>query len=191
MTKTDPKILQSARLSLRALTPADVPRLAKYVSFNREHFSESGPANDDSYYTEQFWSDKVAELESAEKLGISVHRLLYSLDDAEPRILGKCAFSAIQRGPMQAAYLGYGLDKRFVGKGLMEEALRTLIPYMFGPQNLHRIMANYMPSNVRSGSLLRRLGFEEEGLAKNYLRINGRWQDHVLTSLTNDNWVET
>ena len=47
---------------------------------------------------------------------------------------------------------------------------------MFGPQNLHRIMANYMPSNARSGSLLRRLGFREEGLAKDYLRINGRWR---------------
>jgi ribosomal-protein-alanine N-acetyltransferase len=189
VTSKSETFLRSARLSLQPLTQADVPRIAEYVTANREHFAESGPVNEGSYYTEKFWSEKVVELERAERLGLSVHRLLYSLDGTEQRIAGKCAFSAIQRGPMQAAYLGYGLDKGFVGKGLMEEALRTLIPDMFGPQNLHRIMANYMPSNVRSGSLLRRLGFQEEGLAKDYLRINGRWRDHVLTSLTNDNWV--
>lgn len=189
MSSSEPQ-LRSARLSLRPPTQADVPGLVEYVTINREHFAESGPANSEVYYTKTFWSENVLELERDEKLGVSVHRLLYSLDDTEQCVIGKCSFSAIQRGPMQAAYLGYGLDKRFVGKGLMEEALRTLIPYMFGPQNLHRIMANYMPSNLRSGSLLRRLGFREEGLAIDYLRINGRWQDHILTSLTNDNWMD-
>lgn len=182
--------LRSARLSLQALTQEDAPRIAEYVTANREHFAESGPKNAAAYYSEQFWETQVAELARAEELGTSVHRLLYSLDDGEERLVGKCAFSAIVRGPMQAAYLGYGLDKHFVGKGLMEEALRTLIPYMFGRQNLHRIMANYMPSNVRSGALLHRLGFVKEGLAKDYLLINGTWRDHVLTSLTNEAWVE-
>ena len=190
MSSPEPR-LRSARLSLRPPTHSDVPRLVQYVTNNRGHFAQSGPTVEAAYYTEQFWCEKVVELERAESLGLSVHRLLYMLDDSEQSIVGKCAFSAIQRGPMQAAYLGYGLDQHFVGMGLMEEALRILIPYMFGPQNLHRIMANYMPSNARSGSLLRRLGFREEGLAKDYLRINGRWQDHVLTSLTNDSWVES
>jgi [ribosomal protein S5]-alanine N-acetyltransferase len=36
--------------------------------------------------------------------------------------------------------------------------------------------------------LLNRLGFIPEGYARNYLRINGEWRDHVLTSLTNPNW---
>jgi ribosomal-protein-alanine N-acetyltransferase len=44
-------------------------------------------------------------------------------------------------------------------------------------------MANYMPSNVRSASLLSRLGFEREGYARAYLFINGKWEDMVLTSL--------
>jgi ribosomal-protein-alanine N-acetyltransferase len=47
-------------------------------------------------------------------------------------------------------------------------------------------MANYMPANERSGKLLSRLGFEREGLAKRYLYINGRWEDHVLTALLNN-----
>jgi ribosomal-protein-alanine N-acetyltransferase len=46
-------------------------------------------------------------------------------------------------------------------------------------------MANYIPTNERSGLLLKRLGFAVEGYARDYLLINGQWRDHVLTALTN------
>lgn len=53
---------------------------------------------------------------------------------------------------------------------------------------MHRIMAAYLPYNQRSGKLLKRLGFIVEGYARDYLTIDGQWQDHILTSLTNRNW---
>lgn len=71
----------------------------------------------------------------------------------------------------------------------MFEALQAAIRYMQRQQNIHRIMANYMPHNQRSGALLARLGFEKEGYAKDYLLIDGRWQDHVLTALTRHEWT--
>ncbi len=71
----------------------------------------------------------------------------------------------------------------------MSEAVAKAIDYMFEKQKLHRIMANYMPSNERSARLLHKLGFVVEGCAKKYLLINGRWEDHILSSLTNENWV--
>jgi ribosomal-protein-alanine N-acetyltransferase len=46
-------------------------------------------------------------------------------------------------------------------------------------------MANYRPENERSARVLERLGFEREGLAREYLFIDGAWRDHVLTSLLN------
>ena len=71
----------------------------------------------------------------------------------------------------------------------MSEAVAKAIEYMFEQQKLHRIMANYMPSNERSARLLHKLGFVVEGCAKKYLLINGQWEDHILTSLTNENWL--
>ena len=68
----------------------------------------------------------------------------------------------------------------------MFEALSLTNAYMFADLGLHRIMAGYLPHNDRSGKLLDRLGFEKEGLARKYLKINGRWEDHVLTSLINN-----
>ena len=86
---------------------------------------------------------------------------------------------------MQACYLGYSIDKMLEGQGIMREILEAGIAYIFDEFKLHRIMANYIPNNERSGQLLRSLGFEEEGLAKFYLKIAGSWQDHVLTSKLN------
>jgi ribosomal-protein-alanine N-acetyltransferase len=67
----------------------------------------------------------------------------------------------------------------------MKEIVNHAISYSFNDLRLHRIMANYMPVNDRSAGLLKNLGFQQEGLAKEYLLINGKWEDHVLTSLLN------
>jgi ribosomal-protein-alanine N-acetyltransferase len=70
----------------------------------------------------------------------------------------------------------------------MQEAMEVAITYVFQNLNMHRIMANYMPHNRRSGNLLRKLGFVVEGYARDYLMINGKWEDHILTSLINDSF---
>ena len=69
----------------------------------------------------------------------------------------------------------------------MTEILNACVPYMFDEVGLNRIMANYMPSNKASASVLEKLGFEREGYAKKYLKIAGNWEDHVLTSKINPN----
>ncbi|NJN00832.1 MAG: 30S ribosomal protein S5 alanine N-acetyltransferase, partial [Aquincola sp.] len=53
---------------------------------------------------------------------------------------------------------------------------------------LRRVQANVLPDNTRSLALLDRLGFAREGLAREYLFIDGAWRDHVLTALVNPQW---
>lgn len=100
-------------------------------------------------------------------------------------VVGTCNITQIARGPFQAGYLGYQVAKRHEGQGLMHEALVAVTGHAFDELRLHRLMANYRPENVRSGRLLARLGFVTEGLAREYLFIDGRWRDHVLAALTN------
>lgn len=104
-------------------------------------------------------------------------------------IIGICNFTQIFHGSFQACYLGYKIDHEYQGKGFMSEALQASIRYVFEELHLHRIMANYMPSNIRSAKLLQRLGFTIEGYAKNYLLINNKWEDHVLTALSIEQWI--
>jgi ribosomal-protein-alanine N-acetyltransferase len=106
----------------------------------------------------------------------------------EGPVIGTVNLTQIARGPVQSCNLGYGLDEREQGQGLMVEALRAVIPHAFDGLNLHRIQASYMPENARSARVLEKLGFVVEGRARDYIRINGVWRDHVLTGLINPAW---
>jgi len=111
--------------------------------------------------------------------------MLFPRGNVAGPVMGTANFTQIVRGSFQACYLGYDLDKRAEGRGLMQEGLEAAIAHVFGPLRLHRIMANHLPYNQRSGALLRRLGFIPEGYARDYLFIDGAWRDHVMTALTN------
>jgi ribosomal-protein-alanine N-acetyltransferase len=80
------------------------------------------------------------------------------------------------------------LDENEQGNGIMQRAVEKTIHWMFTVQNLHRIMAAYIPRNNKSGNVLSKLGFVKEGEAKAYLYINGGWEDHILTSKVNRAW---
>jgi [ribosomal protein S5]-alanine N-acetyltransferase len=99
--------------------------------------------------------------------------------------------SEFVRGYFQACYLGYAVDARYEGRGYMQEALTLLLSFAFGPLELHRVMANHAPDNERSAAVLGRLGFRREGYAPRYLRVNGAWQDHVLTALHAEDFQTT
>lgn len=101
-------------------------------------------------------------------------------DDA---VLGGVNLSNVRRGVAQAVNLGYWIGEPYARHGYMTEALLTLFPFVFDRLGLHRIEAACLPHNMASRGLLQKVGFREEGYARQYLRINGSWQDHVLYSL--------
>jgi ribosomal-protein-alanine N-acetyltransferase len=180
--------IETERLVLRVPTADDAAAMALFASENREHFAPWDPVRDEGYFTEEYWRRELAEAAERVRAGTSIRFVLVPKADGLRPIIGHCTFSNIVRGAFQAAYLGYGLDRHAVGKGLMEEALRAAIGYCFEELGLHRVMANYMPTNERSGRVLAKLGFVPEGYARDYLLLAGDWQDHVLTALTNQRW---
>ncbi|WP_026607325.1 GNAT family N-acetyltransferase [Methylocapsa acidiphila] len=98
-------------------------------------------------------------------------------------LLGGLTLGQVKRGVVQAATLGYWIGAPHAGKGYMSRAVRAVIGFAFGALRLHRIEASCLPHNVASTRLLERAGFQREGYARAYLRINGAWQDHLLYAL--------
>ena len=181
--------LKTERLILRQATSNDAAQICDYVNRNREFMAEWEPSRDEAYYTENFWRDKIKSMHKAFVEDRQIDLFMFESED-ETRVIGKISFSGIIRGMFHACYLGFALDQDKVGKWLMYEGLTAAIIYMFKEQNLHRIMANHLLHNRRSETLLHRLGFAREGVAKNYLLIAGEWQNHILTSITNRRWKE-
>ena len=99
---------------------------------------------------------------------------------ADNALVGGLTLANIRRGVAQAASLGYWMSLPFVRHGYMTEAVRALIPFAFGTLRLHRLEAACIPTNVGSIRLLEKTGFVREGYARDYLCINGVWQDHLL-----------
>lgn len=100
------------------------------------------------------------------------------------QLVGGINLSNVRRGVAQMATVGYWMGAPFAGKGLMTHALRAAISHGFHDLRLHRLEAACLPENEPSMRLLRKSGFEEEGYARRYLKINGRWQDHRLFGLS-------
>jgi ribosomal-protein-alanine N-acetyltransferase len=98
-------------------------------------------------------------------------------DDA---IVGGLTLANIRRGVAQAGSLGYWMGLPFIRHGYMTAAVRAVIPFAFNTLRLHRLEAACIPSNAGSIRLLESTGFVREGYAREYLCINGIWQDHLL-----------
>lgn len=179
--------LTGNRVLLRIPTSRDAAAIAAFLRRNRTFHRPTEPIRPALHYTEAFWKKTIPVIRREFRKDISVRFILTLRENPSP-VIGVVNFSQIFRGPFQACFLGYAIDKNEEGKGLMTEALRLAVKHMFEQRNLHRIMANYMPRNVRSARVLKKLGFRIDGRAKAYLRINGRWQDHIMTSLVNRHW---
>jgi len=107
-------------------------------------------------------------------------------DDA---LVGGLTLANIRRGCAQAGSLGYWMGAPHARQGLITAAVNAVIPFAFGTLKLHRIEAACIPANIASVRLLEKAGFKREGFARQYLCIDGVWQDHLLYArLKDDPW---
>lgn len=176
--------LTTARLKVRTPRAGDGAAYARYYRENREFLQPFSPTFEAGMFSDQDWEASIPFIQQQFANGSSARFCLF----LENRLIGVANLTSITRSPSYGATLGYTLDETHQGRGLMKEALRTIVDWAFERRNLHRIRADYMPRNERSGRLLRSLGFHVEGYARDHLLIDGTWEDHVLTSLINPRW---
>lgn len=156
-----------------------------YALRNRDHLAPWSPPPPFEPLSTSLYERLIDRIHRDFEQGQSARFWVRRAEDLEGPFLGAVSLSGIMLGAFRACLLGYHVDHESEGRGYMSEAVSAAIRYAFEELKLHRIMANYVPHNDRSARLLERLGFVVEGRAKNYLYIQDRWQDHILTSLTN------
>ena len=180
-------MLITDRFRLPTATQQDAAAMARYYQVNWDHLHPWEPQRRADPRQLTYWQAQLRQQEADHVAQNGLMLVIRTKEQADNHadILGVIRFSQVARGPFQACYLGFGLAQAAVGRGIMQEALTAAIDHMFDDWRPHRIMANYLPRNRRSSALLERLGFVKEGLAKDYLQINGIWEDHVLTAKSN------
>jgi len=168
-------------MEIRLLSKLDAEIVSGYYVDNAEHFKPWEPVRPFGFHSVESWRKRVIAYVGAQEK----NEAAYFIAVIDQYMVGHCSLTQIVKGPFQACYMGYGVASSVQGKGIAYKLCQCAIAYAFQEAGIHRIMANYMPHNNRSAKLLSRLGFVKEGMAKDYLKIADRWQNHVLTSLTN------
>ncbi len=179
-------IYYTDKLILKVLDETHAWQVLDYYLRNRDFLLEWEPKRIEEFYTISYHEEKLKNDYEQIKQKNSLRLWIYKINDPG-RIIGTVGFNNIIRGAFLSCHLGYGLDKDEINNGYMTEALKKGIDIIFSEYGLHRIEANIMPKNLRSLKVVSNLGFNNEGISKNYLKINSKWEDHIHMVLLNDN----
>ncbi len=161
---------------LRVLHRDDGPALAAAYARNREHLEPWEPTRPTAFYDADYQTQRIPVQLLEHLNGRSVPLVL----EREGEIVGRVNLSDIVRGAFCSAHLGYWVDARLAGRGIMSAAVEAAAVHARDALGLHRIQAATLLHNTASQRVLERSGFERIGTAPRYLQIAGRWQDHVL-----------
>lgn len=175
---------KTTRLDLRTPDEMTVEQILDYYRDNEEFLKPFEPFRTPSFYTYRQQSIDLENDRFYYEHGSAMKLFLCLVGTS--KVIGILNFSQIIMGPFKSCYLGYSLLKAYCKQGFMSEAVEKGIEIIFEEYGLHRIEANVMPSNEASIQLLKKKGFQYEGVARRYLCINGQWEDHAHYTLLNE-----
>ncbi len=187
-TRNPATTLNTDRLTLRASHPLLAPAISDFHRRNLAHFAPWEPPRSADFLEVEATRARLA----AEVLSFAngqMWRYWLARHEQPDEIIGQCQVSMVSRGVAQNAWLGYNLDALQQGRGYMQEALVCLMGELFSPPVwLHRVQVAVRPDNAPSLRVMARMGFQEEGLCRDYLFINGAWRDHKIFARVNPDW---
>jgi ribosomal-protein-alanine N-acetyltransferase len=105
---------------------------------------------------------------------------IFLRDGQHQVLIGGITLGEVQYAASQKGTLGYWIGRPYAGQGYATEAVGLVCDFAFTQVNLQRVEASCLPRNEASKTVLTRCGFGQEGLAKAYMQINGRREDHLL-----------
>jgi ribosomal-protein-alanine N-acetyltransferase len=168
--------------STRLLSVDDAAALLDIAREDVDFFAPWEPLHDDQWLTEAGQLAVIREKLDQHRLGLALPHVV--LDDAGT-VIGRITLNNVVRGAFQSCSLGYFVRSAANGRGHATAAVARMLAIAFGELGLHRVEAGTLLHNAASQRVLERNGFVRFGVAPQYLRIAGRWQDHVLFQVLN------
>ena len=153
--------------------------LSDLYTVNREFLAPFSPLADDTFFTEAAQLQRIELMSRRARAG---DNYAFAIEVAG-EVAGTLTISDIVRGSFQSAHLGYWVSRHLNGRGVATDSVQQAVRIAFGSLGLHRLQAATLVHNIGSQRVLEKNGFERIGVSHAYLRIAGRWQDHVLFAL--------
>jgi ribosomal-protein-alanine N-acetyltransferase len=180
LSRTDPYRLTGDRVFLRSPERGDYEAWASLRAGSRDFLSPWEPNWPPDALSRASFRARVARYAEDWRTDQAYNFFLFANDET---LVGGIGLSNIRRGVSETASLGYWVGEPFARQRYMTSALPLVVDFAFERLGLHRLEAACLPSNIPSRSLLARAGFQQEGYAREYLCIAGKWQDHLLFAI--------
>jgi [ribosomal protein S5]-alanine N-acetyltransferase len=180
-----PVAWETDRLLLQELGPEHAGAVRLYGIRSQQYQAPWDPARPLDFWELPVVAERLRRQLAESRAGSALCLCLSRKDDPSA-VIGVANLRNIVRGALLSAHLGYALSPDAVGNGYMTEAVARVVQIAFVDIGLHRIECNIMPRNARSLAVAERVGFAREGFSPRYLRINGRWEDHIRLALLNE-----
>lgn len=179
--------LEAERTAIRPLDRGDVDELADLVAANRFHTEPWDPVRGEAYYTRAGQAEMLRRDIDAWDMGTGYAFAVLDRDEGD-RMIGRVALGNVVLGAWRNATLGYWTAADSGGRGHATAAVLLACEFGFERAGLHRIQPAIIPRNARSLRVVDKAGFRHEGRALRYLNIAGRWEDHEVFALTEEEW---
>jgi [ribosomal protein S5]-alanine N-acetyltransferase len=174
---------QGIYLSLLQLQDAD--ELLQLRLRNKVQHQPFEPLREDVYFTLESQKQLVGQrLEDARQ----DRAYMFGIFLLDGKLIGQVTISNVVRGVGQYADIGYFIDHEVQGKGYTSAAVGLILEYAFRALALHRVQACILLHNEGSRRVLEKNGFQAEGIARRFIKINGQWQDHRTYAILADDY---
>jgi len=176
---TNNLVLKNDDIVLKLLTPEYSKNMLDYYVRNKNHLKPFEPMRDEYFYTlaaqRKLLIDGYNQYMNGTAIGFGIFK-----DD---KLIGRLQCSNIVQGVFKNGIVGYSIDVEYQGRGYMKQAMKLFSELAFSDLELHRLEATTLIDNIKSQKVLLACGFEEVGISKKYLFINGKWRDHKIFAL--------
>ena len=176
--------VRGAGVLLRAPRASDYKAWSEVRFRSRDFLQPWEPAWPEDDLTRAAYRRRLAIYQREMELGGAYPFFVFREED--DALVGGVTLSNIRRGVAETGTLGYWIGQPYVRRGYATAAVRAMCAFAFDRLKLHRVEAACLPSNAGSRAVLTNSGFELEGQARAYLKINGAWRDHLLFGLVRD-----
>lgn len=185
LARAEPFRLVGERVFLRPPDRADYEQWATLRAASRHFLTPWEPTWPPDALSRGHFRARLARYSDDWRTDQAYNFFIFRSDET---LAGGVGLSNVRRGVAETASLGYWIGAPFARQRFMTAALPLILDFAFQRLRLHRVEAACLPSNVPSRAALLRAGFNEEGYARHYLLIDGKWQDHLLFAILREDW---
>lgn len=180
MVHTWPLTLRDGDLLLRPLRRRDKAEFETLRRRNRDWLRPWDASDPDNGAAPPSFEQLRRWNEAQAKLGLYLPLVIIR----EGRLVGQITAGPIQYGAMRTAVVGYWIDHRCAGQGLVPRAAALVMDHLFAELGIHRVEMTVRPENTASLRVVQKLHLRDEGLRRRAIHVDGQWRDHRVFAIT-------